>query len=105
MEVRISELLAQAQGELARAQAELDRVTNGFRPEEIAQAKAKHDQLTARHLRDEVRLEKRPGQDATVRARRQIEARWFKVQIRRDGEMELPAALSRSRFLLEVTVP
>ncbi len=44
---QLRELLAQAQGEFGRAQAELDRVTNGFRPEEIAQAKAKHDQLTA----------------------------------------------------------
>lgn len=42
---QLRELLAQARGELARAQADLDRVTNGFRPEEIAQAKAKHDQL------------------------------------------------------------
>ena len=44
---QLRELLAQARGELARAQAELDRVHNGFRPEEIAQAKAKHDQLDA----------------------------------------------------------
>lgn len=44
---QLRELLAQARGELARVQAELDRVTNGFRPEEIAQAKAKHDQLEA----------------------------------------------------------
>ena len=42
---QLRELQAQARGELGRAQAELDRVTNGFRPEEIAQAKAKHDQL------------------------------------------------------------
>ena len=44
---QLRELLAQARGELNRVQAELDRVTNGFRPEEIAQAKAKHDQLDA----------------------------------------------------------
>lgn len=44
---QLQELLAQAHAELDRAQAELDRVTNGFRPEEIAQAKAKHDQLEA----------------------------------------------------------
>lgn len=44
---QLRELLSQARGELARAQADLDRVTNGFRPEEIAQAKAKHDQLDA----------------------------------------------------------
>ena len=44
---QLRELLAQARGELARAQAELDRVTNGFRPEEIAQAKAKHNQWEA----------------------------------------------------------
>lgn len=44
---QLRELLSQACGELARAQADLDRVTNGFRPEEIAQAKAKHDQLDA----------------------------------------------------------
>lgn len=44
---QLREQLAQARGELARAQAELDRVTNGFRTEEIAQAKAKVDQLDA----------------------------------------------------------
>ena len=44
---QLRELLAQARGELGRAQAELDRAMNGFRPEEIAQAKAKHDQLNA----------------------------------------------------------
>lgn len=44
---QLRELLAQARGELARVQADLDRVTNGFRPEEIAQAKAKYDQLDA----------------------------------------------------------
>lgn len=44
---QLRELLAQARGELARAQADLDRVLNGFRPEEIAQAKAKHQQLDA----------------------------------------------------------
>ncbi|HLQ44536.1 MAG TPA: HlyD family efflux transporter periplasmic adaptor subunit [Planctomycetaceae bacterium] len=44
---QLRELLAQARGEVARAQAELDRVSNGFRPEEIAQAKAKYNQWEA----------------------------------------------------------
>jgi multidrug resistance efflux pump len=44
---QLRELLAQAKAQLGQAQAELERVTNGFRVEEKAQAKAKHDQLDA----------------------------------------------------------
>lgn len=44
---QLRELLAQARAQLGQAQAELERVTNGFRVEEKAQAKAKHDQLDA----------------------------------------------------------
>lgn len=44
---QLRELQAQAKGELGRAQAELDRLTKGFREEEKAQAKAKYDQLEA----------------------------------------------------------
>ncbi len=38
---------AQARGELAEAQADSDRLTAGFRAEEIAQAKAREEQLAA----------------------------------------------------------
>ena len=39
---------AQAAAQVALRQAELDKLTAGFRPEEIAQAKAKRDELAAR---------------------------------------------------------
>lgn len=44
---QLRELHAQATGELAGVHADFTRLCNGFRPEEIAQAKAKHDQLAA----------------------------------------------------------
>ena len=44
---QLLEQKAQADALLAEAQAEFERLTAGFRPEEIAQAKARHDQLAA----------------------------------------------------------
>ncbi len=44
---QLLEQKAQADALLAEAQAESERLTAGFRPEEIAQAKARHDQLAA----------------------------------------------------------
>jgi multidrug resistance efflux pump len=44
---QLREQLTQAQAVLAQAKAELERVNNGFQPEEKAQAKAKVDQLAA----------------------------------------------------------
>jgi multidrug resistance efflux pump len=66
---QLREQLAQARGELARAQAELDRVTNGFRPEEIAQAKAKYDQLDALVRK----LVKGPREEDIAAAEKQLE--------------------------------
>lgn len=44
---QLFEQRAQAQGELAAAQADFDRLTAGYRAEEIAQAKAREEQLAA----------------------------------------------------------
>lgn len=44
---QLFEQLAQAKGQLAEAQAELDRMIAGYRPEEIAEARAREEQLTA----------------------------------------------------------
>ena len=80
---QLRELLAQARGELARAQAELDRVTNGFRVEEIAQAKAKVDQLEAT-LR---KLVKGPRDEDIATAEKQLElaqAQWKLTKLKHD---------------------
>ena len=77
------ELHAQSRGELARAQAELDRVTNGFRVEEIAQAKAKVDQLEAT-LRKVV---KGPRDEDIASAEKQLElaqAQWKLAKLKHD---------------------
>jgi multidrug resistance efflux pump len=66
---QLREQLAQARSEVARAQAELDRVTNGFRPEEIAQAKAKYDQLEALVRK----LVKGPREEDIAAAEKQVE--------------------------------
>ena len=80
---QLRELLAQARGELARVQAELDRVTNGFRVEEIAQAKAKVDQLEAT-LR---KLVKGPRDEDIATAEKQLElaqAQWKLTKLKHD---------------------
>lgn len=77
------ELLEQARGELGRAQAEYDRVTNGFRPEEIAQAKSKFDQLEAT-LR---KLVKGPRDEDIAAAEKQLElaqAQWKLAKLKQD---------------------
>jgi multidrug resistance efflux pump len=77
------ELLEQARGELGRAQAEYDRVTNGFRPEEIAQAKSKFDQLEAT-LR---KLVKGPRDEDIAAAEKQLElaqAQWKLAKLKHD---------------------
>src|SRR6185295_7666319 len=43
----LHEQQAQAKGELSQAQAELDRLTAGYRAEEIAEARAREEQLAA----------------------------------------------------------
>ena len=80
---QLRELLAQATGELARAQADLDRVTNGYRTEEIAQAKAKVDQLEAT-LR---KLVKGPRDEDIASAEKQLElaqAQWKLAKLKHD---------------------
>lgn len=44
---QLEEQKAQAKGELVQAQAEFARLDTGYRPEEIAESKAKEDQLSA----------------------------------------------------------
>jgi len=44
---QLFEQLAQAQGQLAQAQADADRLQDGYQPEEIEQSHAKFDQLVA----------------------------------------------------------
>ena len=77
------ELLAQARGELGRAQAECDRVSSGFRPEEIAQAKSKFDQLEAT-LR---KLVKGPRDEDIAAAEKQLDlaqAQWKLAKLKQD---------------------
>ena len=90
---QLRELLAQATGELARAQADLDRVTNGYRTEEIAQAKAKVDQLEAT-LR---KLVKGPRDEDIASAEKQLElaqAQWKLAKLKHDRVESLFAKLA-----------
>ena len=85
------ELSKQAEATLAARQAELDRMENGYREEEIAQAKARYEQLVAEYNK----LKKGPREQEIEVARAQLKVAKAELTLAQQNHDRVQALLEK----------